>query len=408
MKKEISRVSRALKATGIAAAALLTPATTLANDDSSLEFSGFARVIAGYLDTDKAYFEGYEDELSLTEKSLVGFQADYALTDKVSLSGQLLLHSNSDFQSGLEWLYLSYEPTSDWQLKVGRLRTPYLKYSDVFDVGYAYPWISAPRQLYGTYLFFPRYEGANLRYRFNIKDVYIDVEGYYGEFTDNIIVNGESFHVNAKDMYGGIIEANYQGWQFRVATFDVASVRAGAAGLDELRDGLQLAGFPTLAEYFSINGSTEAILYGMTYDSLDWFATAEYVDVESDIPILAGIQNYYVTVGKYFGEYQLLLTYAKANQSLTQLDNTIPSGVDPFLDLLSSGVDQAAARFPTDVLDSVTVTARWDFSPGVAFKAEVSFLNGESDKTSLFQLKPDSDDFDRKAVLYQVGVEWVF
>lgn len=408
MKRVKNKVARALKVTGIAAATLMLPATVFASEDSSLEFSGFARVIAGYLDTEQAYFEGYEDEISFTEKSLVGFQADYAITSEISLSGQLLLHTDSQHQSGIEWLYLSYDPNPDWQFKAGRLRTPYLKYSDVFDVGYAYSWISPPMQLYGSYLFFPRYEGVNVRYRFNIKEAYIDIEGYYGDFSNDIYVNGGEFNVNADNMYGVIAEVNYQGWQARVATFDVQQVTAGSSALNELQGGLELAGFTDLSAYFGIDGGTEAILFGLSYDSLDWFFTSEYVDVESDIPILGGISNYYFTVGRYLGDYQLLVTYAKSDQRLTTFENTIPQGVDPFLDLLYVGVEEARARFPTDVLNSVTLTGRWDFSPSMAFKAEVSFLDGEPGKTSLFEIKSGEQDFDRKAVLYQFGVEWVF
>lgn len=408
MKKEISRVLRIIALAGTATAATLTLPDALASEESSLEFSGFARVIAGYLDTDQAYFEGYEDELTFTEKSLVGFQADYAVTDEISLSGQLLLHTDSEHQSGLEWLYLSYDPNPDWQLKLGRLRTPYLKYSDVFDVGYAYPWISAPRQLYGSYLFFPRYEGANLRYRFNLSEVYIDVEAYYGQFSDEIDANGAKFNIDANDMYGGIVEVNYQGWQLRGASFLVDKIKASAEGIETLSAALAQAGFTDMANFFTINGSTEAYILGLTYDSLDWVMSAEYVDVSTSLTILAGIENYYFTVGRYFDEYQLLVTYARSNQVLTYFENTIPVGVNPQLDLLYNGIEEVVAQFPTDELNSVTFTGRWDYRPNMAFKAEVSFLNGYPGKSSMFELKEDSESFDRKAILYQFGVEWVF
>lgn len=365
-------------------------------------------MVAGYLDTDQAYFEGYGNKVSFSEKSLLGLQADYALTGTVSVSGQVLLHSDESRGSGLEWLYLSYEPNANWQFKAGRLRTPYLQYSDVFDVGYAYPWISPPRQLYGSYLFFPRYEGGNARYQFNIDDVYFGLEGYYGSFSDDIEASGESFHLEVKEMYGGIAEISYRGWQLRGATFISADVEADIAGLGELTGGLKAAGFDDLADYFSLTGRVDAYLVGISYDSLDWFMSAEYVDVESTINILAGIENYYVTLGRYFGDYQLLVTYAKSNQILGELNNTIPVGLDPQLDMLYYGVEQLQARFPTDVLDSVTLTGRWDFRPGMALKAEVTFLDGEPGKTSLFELKAGSENFDRQAVLYQFGLEWVF
>ena len=60
--------------------------------DDRVEFSGFARVVAGYLDEEMASFEGYDDSISFSEQSLIGLQADIRLTDTLTVATQLLAH----------------------------------------------------------------------------------------------------------------------------------------------------------------------------------------------------------------------------------------------------------------------------------------------------------------------------
>lgn len=128
--------------------------------------------------------------------------------------------------------------------------------------------------------------------------------------------------------------------------------------------------------------------------------------VNSEIAVLAGLNNYYVTVGTYYNDYQFAVTFAHSRQSLSVFENTIPVGIDPQLDMLANGVDALYSSLPSDDLDSVTFTSRWNYSTSLAVKAEVTLLDGKEGKTSQFEII--NDDFNRKATLYQVGVEWVF
>lgn len=379
-----------------------------AQEPSSIEFSGFARLIAGYLNTDEARFEGYENKVSLSEKSLLGIQVDYAFSSRFSVSTQLLAHSDDSRDSGVQWLYLSYEPSSAWQFQAGRLRTPYLKYSDVVDVGFSYPWLSAPQQLYGSYLFFPQYDGITGRYRFNLDKVYVETELYYGSFEDDVAASGSNFTLAVDHLYGGVIQVTYGGLQLRVGSLASQDMETRIDDIELLIGALAEAGFYDLAEYFRLDSSAESYVIGLNYDSLDWFFAAERMKVSTDAAVLSGIDNYYLTLGRYWHEFQFLITFSHSKQTIDTPDNTIPLGVDPQLDLLYYGVETFVARYPTDDLSTVTLTGRWDWSPSVAFKAEVSFLNGEHNKTSFFDIKEDGVDFDRNAILYQLGVEWVF
>ena len=60
-----------------------------AQAEDNLQFSGFARVVMGYLDDSNAEYAGYDDSISLGEQSLLGLQADYQFNETLSITGQL-------------------------------------------------------------------------------------------------------------------------------------------------------------------------------------------------------------------------------------------------------------------------------------------------------------------------------
>ena len=88
---------------------LLASPAALASSEK-LEISGFGRVIAGFTDDADVSFEGYENELSFQEQTLLALQVDYHLLDNLTITSQLLAHTNSERDSGVEWLYASYVP----------------------------------------------------------------------------------------------------------------------------------------------------------------------------------------------------------------------------------------------------------------------------------------------------------
>lgn len=385
---------------------LVAGVTATAQEQERFALSGFARVIGGALDTNEADFEGYDNSISFSEKSLFAVQANYQLSDTLSASTQLLLHSDSNRTSGIEWAYLTYEPSNNLQLLAGKLRTPYLKYSDVIDVGFAYPWLSAPQQLYGSYLFFSNFEGGSARYQFAIDDIYINLEGYYGSYDADFESSGETFNLSVDGLYGGVIEINYGGWQIRGATLSTQEVNADVQGIHELRFGLEQAGFNEISDFLSLDGAADTYVVGVFYDSLDWFFAVEGMEVTSDIAVLSGIKAYYASLGAHYNDYQFAVTFAHSRQSLNVLDNSIPVGIDPQLDILAYGVDELYNSLPSDDLDSVSFTSRWSYSSNLALKAEITLLDGKTGKTSHFEIK--NPDFNRKATLYQIGLEWVF
>ena len=68
-----------------------------------VHFSGFARLVGGYLDAEDVHYAGYDDSLSFGQHSLLALQTDVDLTETLSFTTQLLAHASAAGKSGVEW-----------------------------------------------------------------------------------------------------------------------------------------------------------------------------------------------------------------------------------------------------------------------------------------------------------------
>jgi hypothetical protein len=92
----------------------------------------------------------YTTDFSLRQESRAGTRMNARLGE--SLTGILQVDARgTDRSSGasLEWAYFNYAPSGDWSMQLGRKRLPIYYYSDFMDVGFAYPWVRPPQDLYG-------------------------------------------------------------------------------------------------------------------------------------------------------------------------------------------------------------------------------------------------------------------
>ena len=104
-----------------------------------VHFSGFARLVGGYLDVENVHNQGYNDSLSFGQHSLLALQTDVELTETLSFTTQLLAHASAARDSGVEWASLSWRPSRSWNFKAGKMRTPLYLHSNTLDVGFSYP-----------------------------------------------------------------------------------------------------------------------------------------------------------------------------------------------------------------------------------------------------------------------------
>jgi hypothetical protein len=375
-------------------------------DSEKLDVSGFGRVVVGYLDDTNLTYNNYDNSFSIDEQSLFAVQADYQLSDSVTFATQLLAHSGETRDSGVEWLYLNYEPNQNWRFKVGRLRSPWFRFSDVIDVGFAYPWITPPQQVYSAFLF-SNYDGLSATYRFVYNEIAIDIEGYFGVYNGDVFISGESFDLDVEPVRGLVLTANWLNFQFRASVFGSNDFSTRIPDVEQLAFLLDNAGFSNNADSLKFNGSANGYQFSFGYEDVTYSALLEYVKTPSDIELVPEVEAYYVHLGYQIQPFQLYANYAHSSNKYEFPANEVPVGISPQLDQLSLTYDAFINGLPQNSLDSYTFGVRWDVSTNMAFKTEVTFLRGEEGERSLFDTNIQSDP-DRNATLYQFAWEWVF
>ncbi|WP_133470203.1 hypothetical protein [Paraglaciecola marina] len=385
---------------------LVQPLLAAQELNERVNISGFARVVGGYLDESNASYGNYSNEVSFSEQSLLAIQADLLITDTISASGQLLAHSSDERDSGIEWLYLTYEPNNSWLFKFGKLRTPFFRYTDVIDVGFSYPWISPPQQVYSGFLF-SNYEGASGTYKFNFNDLNFDIEAYYGTYSGEFSRAGENIDIEVDEIKGIIFTLNRGNFSARASITQSSDFFADFPGFNEFSDILEYAGYPENAESLRFNGAATGYQASVNYDTLDYFVAAEWVKIDSELLVVPQLDSYYLTLGYNFDAFQVHITYANSDSSYNIPENLIPKYVTEELTELSFIYDGITQNLPLYTLESLTIGLRWDLKYNISAKAEVTYLSGEQDENSFFE-DITNPDFDRKATLYQIGLEWVF
>ncbi len=130
-----------------------------AADEPQLRLSGFGTLAAtrasapsGWLFRRDATQPVHAGGTRLETDSLVGIQANYALTPQVEavvqLQGKRRVATAKTSES-LEWAFVAYRPSDDWTVRVGRTSPPVYLLSEYRNVGFAFPSVRPNMEMYG-------------------------------------------------------------------------------------------------------------------------------------------------------------------------------------------------------------------------------------------------------------------
>lgn len=164
-----------------------------------LKLSGFASLVAGrtsggcvpivglaprYNDSCTRYIADwghgavYTQDWDLDRETRAGLQAEWKLNKQFSAVAQVSARTLSEQHANLEWAYLSWSPTPEWKLQIGRKRIPLYYYSDFQDVGYAYNTVRPTPDVYGWDIV--NYNGASVSTTRSLADWTLRAEAYAG------------------------------------------------------------------------------------------------------------------------------------------------------------------------------------------------------------------------------------
>jgi hypothetical protein len=322
----------------------------------------------------------------------------------LSVTGQFVGHTNDKRGSGVEWLYITYEPTRSSQIKLGKQRTPFFNYSDSIDVGFAYPWITLPQQVYSS-VFFSTFDGILANHEWSTKKFVINIEGYWGSFDDKIYAADAGVPSNVNDLRGFITKLSYDNWVFRAA-FHTADATIEVEELKLFSNVLNQFGFTQSAESLSTNGSVEFYQVAASYDNLDYFFRSEITKTRTEAPTIPDIDSYYIDAVYNYYTNLSYVSLAKSQSLYESSIDEIPIGIDPQLDALAFGYKNFS-QLPFDSSKSITLGTRWDWKANLALKAEITWTEQQIGKGASFA-PIGGTEFGQTTPLYQLALEWVF
>ncbi|GHG63770.1 hypothetical protein GCM10010919_09780 [Alishewanella longhuensis] len=364
---------------------------------ANVAINGFASIKGGMTTGSDEQLYGYDDDFNLKNESLFALQLKADLGDKLSVTGQLMGRGSKDFDVGFEWAFITYELADNMHINAGRLRTPFYKYSDFKDVGYAYDWLRVPQGVYG--FGFDNIEGLSFYRTAELGSVESTLQLVAGAYDGKATISGLEVDAEIKNIVGITWELTQGNLSGRLAYLTgKATVDAAAASLAEnftignLFATLSSLGLSDLVSSIDIQQEKGTFIgFGLTYDNGDWIAVSEITKVKVANSFIADQNNYYVSVGKRFNSITPYISYeVEDNESRDELFQPYQASLP--MQLLAPV--QGLVRSQERSAKTWNLGARYDFHPSAAFKVQYS-----SEK---------NDTSGVRAGLIAVGVDLVF
>jgi len=152
-----------------------------------VSISGFLTAGATYgdkqlLSTTKAVSQDgtIENTPGFTADSRLGLQISAKVNQDISVTGQLLAKAREDNSSVIaDWAFVNYRMSEQVSVRAGKIKFPTFLISDYYEVGYAYPWIRPPQEVYSSNPI-TTLNGVDVLARFRLGDTALLVQPYYG------------------------------------------------------------------------------------------------------------------------------------------------------------------------------------------------------------------------------------
>jgi hypothetical protein len=372
--------------TGLATLVALTCYAGVATAEVTI--NGFASIKAGMASSGDSLY-GYTDEIDFKKESLFAVQVQSDLGEKLSVTAQLLARGVNDFEAEFEWAFLTYQLNESWRLNAGRLRTPFYKYSDFRDVGYAYDWLRTPQSVYD--LGFNTIEGLSLYHSTSFGDIQSNIQLVFGAYDGDYSVLGTQSPAQIDQITGISWELSQDWITFRMA-YLLGDVSIQSGQLTALTNTLNALGLAAVSKEIDFDKDQGSFLgLGLNIDRNDWLVVTEYTHVKVKDSFYADQDSYYVSVGHRFGAYTPYVSFEKDDDAAKpDIYSSLPAQLPPQL------IGGVKGLVNSQFFDNNTwnLGLRYDFHPSAAFKLQFSRAEDQTTK--------------RKDSLLALGVDLVF
>lgn len=315
---------------------------------ADINWNGFMSIGAGKtLDSDTTYTVepttggAYDDEIRFAPESVVGLQAQTVISDDLRATVQMVGKGAADFNTVIDWAYVSYDLKDNLTLNAGRFRLPIYYYSDFLDVGYAYHWIRPPVEVYSAPT--SQLEGINLYHTMFLGDVEVATQAWYGGINEVQKVDGLDSTFDSKNNMGLNTLLTWEWFKVRLQ-YNSTDVLSEVSG--------EIPGVGAFSSESDLDISFMAAAFFVDYRNFIWRSEI----TQSDTTNTTAASDF---APASVAEFEDTAWYMSAGYQIGDFTPHITrSEIDP-------GVGSYATRTKTN-----TVGVSWAFHPAAAFKVE--------------------------------------
>lgn len=380
---------------------------------AELNFNGFLSAVGGQALDEPT--RQYEKDMTFSQETLFGLQARADLSEKLSVTGQIVSRGEDDYKTELAWGYMAYQATESITARMGRFRTPFYSYSDFIEVGYAYPWIAPADEVYS--LQFDNIDGFDVLYSAPLAgELSVDVQLYAGAVNDDFKLEkseqvlemqtrnhlglAATFYYGDFSLRASVHNATLTAQNFDALSLNesltIADLKAGLKQLQALT--MQVAAVDEVLADLAIDEvDTTFTQIGFKYDGEFVFLVSEFTELDFEKGPAADQKRMHASLGVHLGSATIFTSYAKADDEPADLVKSLAElGIPQF----GSAIVGLNAISETLSITSETASfgIRYDFDAGAAFKIQYDQITTPS----------TTEDADDNNGLIRFGVDLVF
>jgi len=382
----------------ISISAVAADAVDSGTSPSIFSFSGFGTVGEVHSSQDSADFAnsdlqpngaGYTRSWSPEVDSLIGGQVSARITPELSAVVQIIAQQNNDgtYTPHVEWANIKYQFTPDLSVRVGRVELPTFLFSDTRKVGYTYPWVRPPIEVY-TLLPITASDGADFSNRLSFGDVHNTTQGSYVQSNTPLPHNGGT--AIARDSINVSNTSEYKSLTFRVS---YQNARLTIASLDSFLDTFRMFGPQGIGiadRYDSDDKPVVTEVVGISYDPGHWFVISEWGHARSN-SFLGDSTAWYASSGYRAGQFTPYVTYSHESSAGNPDAALTLAGLPPALVGFAAGLNAALNSIlqSNPAQTTVSLGSRWDFAKNLDLKVQFDHMRiGSGSDGTLINIQP--------------------
>lgn len=333
--------------------ATLMAALGLSQQVHAVELDGFLSAGFAIHDLkDSTYLDTISDDVRFDNDSKFGLQVTADVAENMQAVAQILgSGSDENFDMDVEWAYLDWRFSDSISLRGGKVKEPVFLISDYIEVGYAYPWIRPPQEVYRNNPI-NTINGLQGLFQADLGNMAFVFQPYLGSNNEAVPNTNGDLVFDASNFYGAALQLSGRAFtvQMSYLSTDVTTT--------------EVSGVPTAPfKDFQASGSAELISMGVSWDVNNFIGYSEFVTRDISDSAMAAIfpdqDAWYLTLGYRMGKFLPHITVANSEG-------------DPEPGLVNQGVSQ----------DSVTLGVRYEVNDSSTFKFEIQSITPDIDAGS--------------------------